>query len=188
MSGTARLAKKSSKASSKRLARSSKSSSASSSKTYATALILLVLIVAAGLFFFRSSATHASHQSPKEVAGEVLGALSAGKQGDFLKHVDIRSFVSRMDSTGVTRRDYANADPARIKELEHVHGDILAEDIFINANIGKKYEILGQKIKDPSATISIKPWIQLGNKLYKSLMMEKEGEEWKVTGLTSPDI
>jgi len=125
--------------------------------------------------------------SPDKVAAAVLEALANGNKDAFLKHIDVKTFVSRMDSTGVTRRDYAQAASAKQKELVFVHSEILADDIFINGNTGRNYQIVGQEIKEASASFTIKPWIQFGNKLYKRLLLEKHGNEWQVIGLASPD-
>lgn len=127
-------------------------------------------------------------QPPEKVAAGMLTALSSGDRESFLEHVDIGAFASFMDSTGLTRRDYAQADSERKEELELMHTELLADDLFNSANQGKRFEITEQLLKDASATINVKPWIQFGNKLYKRLTFELEGNEWKLTGLASPDI
>jgi hypothetical protein len=127
-------------------------------------------------------------QPPEKVAAGILTALSSGDQEDFMKHVDVGAFACFMDPTGLTRRDYAQADSARKQELELMHAQLLADDLFNTANQGKRFEITGELLKDASATINVKPWIQFGNKLYKCLTFETKGKEWKLTGLASPDI
>jgi hypothetical protein len=167
----------------------SKPAGAKSPKTIAIGAIILVAVILGILLILRLESTiRSAGQSPEEVATEALNALSAGKQDDFVKLVEIKSFASRMDPTGVTGRDYIQADPTQTKELETTHAALLLQDIFVSQNTGRIYEITKQQIKGTSADISIKPWIQFGNSLYKRLLLEKRGEEWKVTGLTSPDI
>ncbi|RJP24252.1 MAG: hypothetical protein C4520_04420 [Candidatus Abyssobacteria bacterium SURF_5] len=145
-----------------------------------------LVLMAVAIVFLRLKPL-SSNRPPDEVAAAALGALSAGIKDDFLRHVDIRTFVSQMDSTGVTRRDYAQANWRRKRELESVHAQLLSEDIFVGENTGKSYEIIGKDIKETSAVIMIRPWIQCGNKLYKRLVLEKRTHGWKITGLASPD-
>jgi hypothetical protein len=127
-------------------------------------------------------------QPPEKVAAGMLTALSSGDREDFLKHVDIGAFACFMDPTGLTRRDYAQANSARKHELELIHSELLVDDLFAGANQGRRFEITKQSVKESSATINVKPWIQFGNKLYKRLTFAIKGNEWKLTGLAAPDI
>jgi hypothetical protein len=147
----------------------------------ATALVIAAVILAA------KSGYLSSPRSPEEIAASMLAALSESDEERFLKHVDVTSFAGFMDSTGLTRRDYAEANYSRRKELKAVHAELLAEDIFISANTSRKFQIIGQDVKETSAGIMIQPWIQFGSKLYKRLNFEKRGNRWKLTGLASPD-
>ena len=149
-------------------------------------IVAAIILIAAAILALKSGSL-STPPPPDEIAASMLAALSEGKKEDFLKHVDVTAFAGLMDSTGLTRRDYAQANSARRKELEVVHAELLAEDLFISANTGRKYQIVGQDVKEFSADFMINPWIQFGNKLYKRLTFEKRGDHWKLTGLASPD-
>jgi hypothetical protein len=150
-------------------------------------VIIAAAVLIAAVILAAKSGSLSSPRPPEEIAASMLTALSEGDKEDFLKHVDVTAFASLMDSTGLTRRDYAQANSVHRKELEAVHAELLAEDIFISANTSRKYQIIGQDVKESSAGIMIKPWIQFGNKLYKRLNFAKRGNHWKLTGLASPD-
>jgi hypothetical protein len=130
-----------------------------------------------------------SHQlmSPEEVAADGLAALSAGNPAQFLSCVDVCEFMCRMDSTGMTRRDYEGADRKYKSDLLESHGELLTRDLFVVGNLRKKFEVTGRDVKENSASVAIKPWIQCGNRLYKRIVLEKKMGEWKICGLDSPD-
>ncbi len=168
--------------------RKTKPATRTSSKSTSPLLIIgaLALFIAALLFYFHLKNSTAEYP-PEKFAAEVLTDLSSGKKKDFMKKVDVAAFVSTMDSTGLTRRDYAEADRSRTKELEASHGEMIAQDLFISANMGKNFEVGVQNAKEMSAIVTVKPWIQFDNRLYRRLLLEKRGSNWKVTGLASPD-
>ncbi len=126
--------------------------------------------------------------SAEEVVSEALTALAAGDTNSFLECVDVKTFVFKMDSTGLTLRDYEHADRERKAQLESSHSELLARDFLVTANLQKKFEISGQEIKDNSASFSVRPWIQFGSKLYRQILLEKKGGRWRISGLAAPDF
>ncbi len=153
----------------------------------AAAVVLVALTVwAAATVLPRINISH-QFKSADAVAAEALDALSAGKTEAFLSCVNVRAFMSRMDSTGLTRRDYEQADGKHYAELEASHCQLLAQDFFTPSNLSKKFMVTGKNIKKDSASVDVKPWIQFGSKLYKRVLLEKNMGEWKISGLASPD-
>ena len=153
----------------------------------AAALTVVILAVAAGVIFLPQMNLSRQSLSAEEVADEVLDALAAGNRKEFLVCVDVTAFVCRMDSTGLTRRDYNRADRKMRKKLEVSHTDFLIDDLFISDNLRKKYQVVKADIKGDTASIVVRPWIHCGKKLYKRLLLEKSKGKWSVIGLTSPD-
>jgi hypothetical protein len=125
--------------------------------------------------------------SADQIAAGALEALSAGNVNRFLSYVDVESFMCAMDSTGLTRRDYAEASQERRSQLISSHVDLLINDFFVRGNLKKKFEVVDRDIKQDSASMAVKPWIFFGNKLYQKLLLEKKLGEWKISGLASPD-
>jgi len=151
------------------------------------AFVLVVFAAAVAVTFVPR--INVSHQlmSAEEVAVGGLSALSAGDAGQFLSCVDVCEFMCRMDSTGMTRRDYEEADRKQRRELLESHGELLTRDLFVVGNLRKKFEVAGQDIEEDSASVAVKPWIQFGNRLYRRIVLEKKMGEWKICGLDSPD-
>jgi hypothetical protein len=158
-------------------------------KIMAVAVVVVVVAIAAWAAATVLPRINFSRQfkSAEEVAAEALAALSAGKTKDFFSCVDVRAFMCRMDSTGLTKRDYQQADGKRWAELEASHCELLTKDFFTSSNLRKKFTVTGKDIKKDSASVDVKPWIQLGNKLYKRVLLEKNMGQWKISGLASPD-
>lgn len=153
----------------------------------AAAVVLVALAGwAAATFLPRINISH-QFQSADEVAAEALDALSAGNAKEFFSCVDVKEFMCRMDSTGLTHRDYEQADGKRLAELEASHCELLANDFFTPNNLRKKFTVTAQEIKEDSASVTVKPWIQFGSKLYKRLLLKKSMGQWKISGLASPD-
>lgn len=153
----------------------------------ATAAVVVALAVwAAATFLTRIDTSH-QFESAEEVAADALNALSAGNAKEFFSCVNVKEFMCRMDSTGVTSRDYQQADDKRRAELEASHCELLANDFFTPNNLRKKFTVTGQDTKEDSASVAVKPWIQFGNKLYKRVLLEKNMGQWKISGLASPD-
>ena len=146
-----------------------------------------LILVLAAIFLFRSKPQAAPARPPQEVATDVLNAISAGDVEQFMEHVDIQSFASAMDPTGLTRRDYTQADPARTDELKLIHAELLVTDIFISENMNKRFEISVSDKNASSAKIAVKPWLRLGNTLYRTIILEKRKNQWKVTRFAAPD-
>ena len=148
--------------------------------------IVFLAIWAVTTFLPRTDISHPL-MSADEVAAEGLDALAAGNTEQFLSRVDVCEFICRMDSTGMTQRDYEDADSKRRSELLASHGELLAKDLFVDGNLSKKFTIIGQNVKEDSASVSIKPWIRFGNRLYKRIVLENRAGVWKICGLASPD-
>ncbi|MBI5115484.1 B-box zinc finger protein [Candidatus Poribacteria bacterium] len=126
--------------------------------------------------------------SADEVVTEALNALATGDTDDFLSCVDVETFIFRMDSTGLTQRDYEQAHGKQKTELEASHSALLARDLLIAANLQKQFVVSAQDIKESSASFTIKPWIQFGSRLYKQILLEKRKGQWRISGLASPDF
>jgi hypothetical protein len=126
--------------------------------------------------------------SADEVVTEALNALTAGDTDNFLSCVDVETFIFRMDSTGLTKRDYEQAHGKQKAEFETSHSALLARDFLVAANLRKKFEVSAQDIKESSASFTIKPWIQFGSRLYKQILLEKRKGRWRISGLASPDF
>ncbi len=153
----------------------------------AAALILVAAGIAAAVMYLPRA--NISHQmmTADEVVTEALDALSAGNIDKFLSCVDVTGFVCRMDSTGLTIRDYEEAGRERKKELLDLHCNFLIKDFFVSANMRKEYSVVGSEIDEDSASIYVKPWIRFGNRLYKRLLLKKKMGHWQISGLASPD-
>ena len=151
------------------------------------ALSVVIVAVVAGIIFLPQMNLSRQSLSAEEVADEALDALAAGNRKEFLVCVDVTAFVCRMDSTGLTRRDYNRADGKMRKKLEASHAHFLINDLFVSDNLRKKYEVVKSDIKEDTASIFFRPWIHCGKKLYKCLLLEKSSGQWKVIGLASPD-
>jgi hypothetical protein len=147
----------------------------------------IVLIVAGAAVM--SPRVHVSERlmSPDEVATTALSALSIGDRAGFLTCVDVREFMCQMDSTGVTDRDYREADRERRRELEASHSDLLIRDLFVKANLRRNFKIVEKEIQDESASMSVNPWITCGKKMYKCITLTKHQGAWKISGFSSPD-
>jgi len=151
----------------------------------ALALALFVIWAAAAYLPRANVSTH--FVSAEKVAADGLDALAAGNAEQFLSCVDVCEFMCRMDPTGITRRDYEEACASRRDELLASHGMLLTTDLFVAGNLGKGFTVVSQDVKDESAYVAVKPWIQFGNRLYKRILLEKERDGWKICGLASPD-
>lgn len=158
--------------------------------TIALALAAVVGAIAAAAIFFPRSKSSPRLETiipPEEVAALALGALSDGDVEGFLSRVDVAEFMCRMDETGLTRRDYAEADRKKWEELVVFHSGFLVETLFIPANM-KEHVPVDLEIGDRTASIRVKPWIAYGRKSYRRIVLERKMGEWRISGLASPDF
>lgn len=153
----------------------------------AVALVLVVLAGAGAALYLPRPDVSQELVPPETVVANALHALTSEKKAEFLVCVDVEEFMCRMDPTGLTERDYDEAGKERRKELEVVHGDLLASDLFVNPNTKNTFRIVNKEIGENSALLTVNPWIQFGKKLYKRILLEKRHGAWKICGLASPD-
>ena len=162
-------------------------------KTLAIALALAAVvgaITAAAIFLPRSKSSHQQETiiPPEEVTALALGALSDGDIEGFISRVDVAEFMCRMDKTGLTRKDYAEANRKKWEELVVFHSGFLVETLFVPANMEKEHVPTGLQIGDDTASIRVKPWIAYGRRSYRRILLERKMGEWRISGLASPDF
>jgi hypothetical protein len=123
-----------------------------------------------------------------EFASRALEALSLGDHEAFLSCVDVREFMCRMDETGLTRRDYQEADREKIAELIALHYEYLADVLCAPANTRRKFTLVSSKVSQDSASIQVKPWIAFGRKSYRRILLKNKMGQWQIAGLAAPDF
>ncbi|GAB4339135.1 MAG: hypothetical protein Kow0099_13900 [Candidatus Abyssubacteria bacterium] len=156
------------------------------SKLAGIAIAIAVAVTVAVVFLPRINVKH-QLMSADQITIGALEALSAGNMDRFLSYLDVETFMCKMDSTGLTLRDYAEASQERRSELISSHVDLLMTDFLVKGNLRRKFEVVDQEIKSDSAVVAVKPWVCFGNKLYKKVLLEKKLGEWKICGLAAPD-
>jgi len=155
------------------------------------AAIFVAVIVGFAIAYMilpRSTAIPRPAMPPDEFASRALAALSGGDREAFLSHVDVCEFMSRMDQTGLTRRDYREADRTKRQQMEASHREYLADVLFVRANMRKRFTLVNSEIGENSASFRIKPWITYGKRSYRRILVENRRGQWRISGLASPDF
>jgi hypothetical protein len=125
---------------------------------------------------------------PDEFASMALEALFTGDDEAFLSRIDVGAFMSAMDTTGVTRRDYAQAAPQRRAELEAMHVEFLADVLCVPANRRREFQLVSFDVSENSASIRVKPWIAYGKRSYRRILLRNKRGQWCICGLAEPDF
>jgi len=144
-------------------------------------------VIAAAVIFLPHVRLSRQFMTAEETAQEALDALAAGNAEKFFSCVDVRGFMCRMDSTGMTAKDYRQASGSRASELLACHEELLEGSFMVTGNLKKTFTIVGEEVNGDMASVVVKPWIQFGNKLYKQVVLERHASGWKIAGLAKPD-
>jgi hypothetical protein len=123
-----------------------------------------------------------------EFASRALEALFAGNDQAFLSYVDVCEFMTTMDTTGLTRRDYSEADRQKRAELEALHSQFLVDALCVPANRRREFKLVGSEVSETSASIRVKPWIAFGRKSYRRILLRNRMGHWRISGLAAPDF
>lgn len=152
------------------------------------ACVAIALAIAAAVSLWQSPTAPEPKVSAEEVVSEALAALSAGDVEAFFSYVDVCEFMCRMDTTGLTRRDYAEADRAKIKEMAISHAEFLAKDLFVADNLERDYRLVSPGIGADPASFGVRPWVSYGRRSYRRIVLEKKMGQWWISGLAAPDF
>ena len=154
------------------------------------ALLAAVAVgVAATLIFLPRTAKIPPPSMPaNEFASRALEALFAGNDVAFLSYVDVCEFMSAMDASGLTRRDYSEADGEKRAELEALHSQFLVDVLCVPANRRREFKFVSSEVSENSVSIRVKPWIAFGRKSYRRILIENRMGQWRISGLAAPDF